>query len=84
VILLGCAAPPSATISGLVVDEHGPVNGAVVRIQWTKKGTITDEDDHFTLAGIIADEPITVSDWISNSMSFFILFNFGFYCLYTG
>jgi len=37
-------------VSGVVRDEHGPVHGAVVRVQTTDVFTVTDADGRFTLA----------------------------------
>lgn len=49
-------------ISGVVVDEHGPVEGATVRIQATTVETLTDLLGRFTLEVEQADA-VTVSAW---------------------
>ncbi len=53
------------SISGLVVDEHGPVPSAVVRVQTTQNSAITDEEGRFTLSGLQPGETIFVTAWDS-------------------
>lgn len=55
--------PPQSTISGVVVDEQGPVAGARVRIQATAKATLTGPDGSFVLSGLVEGSPLTVSAW---------------------
>jgi hypothetical protein len=59
------AAAPVATseLTGWVVDAHGPVGGATVRVQATTNSTITAADGTFTLGGLVEGVPITVSAW---------------------
>jgi hypothetical protein len=54
---------PSGVISGLVHDENGPVAGAVVRMRATDNATITAADGSFTLSGIAASTPVSVTAW---------------------
>jgi hypothetical protein len=56
------AAEPG-TISGVVVDDKGPVAGATVRIQTTTNSTISAEDGSFVLEGIAVGELVTVTAW---------------------
>ena len=53
------------TITGIVVDEHGPVAGAVVRAQTTENNTVTDIDGSFLLSELNPDQIITVTAWKS-------------------
>jgi nitrate/TMAO reductase-like tetraheme cytochrome c subunit len=63
-VLANCSSP-GGTISGLVVDQHGTVAGAVVRVQATDHSTITDSQGCFTLVGLPLDEPVTLTAWAS-------------------
>lgn len=57
-------APVVATsISGLVLDEGGPVPGATVRVQATDNETTTAMDGSFTLGGLAPGVPVTVTAW---------------------
>jgi hypothetical protein len=57
-------APVSATsISGLVLDERGPVAGATVRVQATDNKTTTAADGSFALGGLTPGVPVTVTAW---------------------
>jgi hypothetical protein len=49
VFLAGCTALEPAIISGVVLDEHGPLVGAVVRVQATEISTLTDDEGAFNL-----------------------------------
>jgi hypothetical protein len=62
-LLGGVSADPSGTVSGIVVDEDGPVPGATVRIQATTNSTLTALDGTFTLDGLVEGVPVTVSAW---------------------
>jgi hypothetical protein len=53
------------TISGRVLDEQGPVAGAVVRVQTTENSTVADVNGMFTLSGLDADSTVTVTAWKS-------------------
>ena len=49
-LLLTCALPLSAQVSGVIVDETGePIIGASILEKGTTNGTITDYDGNFTL-----------------------------------
>jgi hypothetical protein len=52
-------------ISGTVLDEHGPLVGALVRVQTTEAHTLTDADGKFTLSDLASDEAVTVTAWAS-------------------
>ena len=53
------------TISGIVIDEHGPLIGAVVRVQTTENYTTADINGKFTLSGLDAGQAVTVTAWQS-------------------
>ncbi len=55
--------PP--TVSGMVVDEQGPVAGAIVQIQGTLTQTQTDADGGFTIGGFAAAPPVVLSAWVA-------------------
>ncbi|HAJ27500.1 MAG TPA: hypothetical protein DCG53_09710, partial [Syntrophus sp. (in: bacteria)] len=50
-------------ISGQILDEHGPVTGADVRIQGTKKAVRTDKSGHFLLSGLPVGAKVNISAW---------------------
>jgi len=52
-------------ISGTVYDEHGSVDGAVVRIQTTEFHTTSNSDGDFTIIGPPSSEPVFVTAWKS-------------------
>ena len=51
------------TVEGQVVDEEGPVAGAVVRIKTTDNQTLTDGEGWFQLNGLPLVEAVTVTAW---------------------
>jgi hypothetical protein len=53
-------------ITGIVSDENGPVVGATVRVQATDNSTLTYAQGRFTLQGLEAGKPVTVSAWKEN------------------
>ncbi len=57
----GCE--PTPYISGVVIDEIGPVAGATVRTQARTNATLTDSNGRFLLTGISVGESVTVSAW---------------------
>jgi hypothetical protein len=59
----GVSANPSGTVSGTVVDAHGPVAGAVVRQQTTANSTTSAADGSFTLTGLPEGVTVTVTAW---------------------
>lgn len=50
-------------ISGKVLDEHGPVASANVRIQGTKKAVLTDKSGQFLLSGLPVGAKFNISVW---------------------
>lgn len=63
-LLVASATSPTASVSGMVVDEVGmPVAGATVRIQATDNSTLSASNGHFTLAGLTEGVTVTVSAW---------------------
>lgn len=46
-----------------MLDETGPVAGAIVRVQATTNETVSDGDGHFMLTGLQSGIPVTVSAW---------------------
>ncbi|MBI1877813.1 MAG: carboxypeptidase regulatory-like domain-containing protein, partial [Chloroflexi bacterium] len=61
--VMPASEPPTRTVSGVVQDEQGPVAGATVRVQLTENYTTTAADGSFTLDGVIATQPVTVTAW---------------------
>jgi hypothetical protein len=53
------------TISGTVLDEHGPVANAVVRVQATENYTVANAEGKFTLSKLAPDEAVYVTAWAS-------------------
>lgn len=51
------------TVKGLVSDADGPVAGATVRVRATDNKTATASDGSFTLSGLIATSPVSVTAW---------------------
>ncbi len=51
------------TISGIVADAAGPVAGAIIQVQGNADQTLADENGAFTLRGITAARPITLTAW---------------------
>lgn len=49
------------TLSGLVLDETGPVIGASVIVKGTTVGTVTDMDGHFSIPGVKKGDVIQIS-----------------------
>lgn len=67
---LGLAAPsptPAGVVpgqvSGIVVDQNGPVQGATVRQKTGSGSVLTDQDGTFTLSGLREDQPGTITAW---------------------
>jgi hypothetical protein len=56
-------APRSASIAGFVNDADGPVAGATVRIRATENKTTSAADGSFTLTGLTATVPVSVTAW---------------------
>lgn len=53
----------TASITGVVVDDHGPVSGATVRVQATDNVTKTLPDGSFSLSGLTPAQEIIVTAW---------------------
>ncbi|MBX2998186.1 MAG: carboxypeptidase regulatory-like domain-containing protein [Caldilineaceae bacterium] len=51
------------TLSGVVVNQDGPVAGATVRVQLSLESTLTAEDGSFTLTGLEKGQSVTVTAW---------------------
>ncbi len=56
-------AAPQSSVSGIVVDAHGPVEGAVVRQQTTKNATSSGPGGFFVLDGLEEGITVTVTAW---------------------
>ena len=56
-------ALPLDTVSGLVLDEDGPVAGATVRVQATQNATTSAADGTFSLTGLTQGVTVTISAW---------------------
>jgi len=62
--LAAVRALPTATVSGVVLDEHGqPVEGATVRLKATTNATTTGPDGTFTLSGLSEGITATITAW---------------------
>jgi hypothetical protein len=57
------ATLPPNTVSGYIVDEDGPIAGAVVRQQTTENRTISEGDGAFILSDLPSDVPVTITAW---------------------
>ncbi len=73
-LLMGNSSPIQSTaplittfennmISGVVYDEEGPLDDAIVIIQATSIQTVTDSEGRFFLMGMGEGIPVTVSAW---------------------
>ncbi|MEM3658586.1 MAG: carboxypeptidase-like regulatory domain-containing protein [Candidatus Hadarchaeum sp.] len=60
ILLLGKG---TASITGVVMDAHGPVNGATVRVQATDNVTKTLADGSFSLSGLTPGREVIVTAW---------------------
>jgi hypothetical protein len=57
------AGNPSGSITGIVVDDRGPVPGARVRIQGSQDFVVTDGSGNFIIAGLAPGKKVNVSAW---------------------
>ncbi len=57
------AAANSATISGTIEDNAGPIPGASVRVRATENQTTSDSSGAFTLGGLNPGELVEVTAW---------------------
>lgn len=55
--------PLPSKLSGIVVDENGPVADAVVQVQATANQTRTDASGAFSLSGIEGTTPLILTAW---------------------
>lgn len=53
----------TTSLTGRVVDAHGPVSGAVVRVQATDNVTRTLADGSFSLSGLSPGSEVTLTAW---------------------
>jgi hypothetical protein len=58
--LVSFPSEPTGTLSGVVVDEIGPVAGATVRIQAASNVTLTGYSGKYILTGLSVSEPLSV------------------------
>jgi hypothetical protein len=56
-------AMPDGSVSGAVFDHRGPVPGATVMVQSTKKAVLTDTSGRFTVSGLTPGKEINLSTW---------------------
>ncbi|MCK4394462.1 carboxypeptidase regulatory-like domain-containing protein [Candidatus Bipolaricaulota bacterium] len=65
IALLGLVpgAANDLTITGIVVDDDGPIPGVTVRIQATEHFVTTDIDGRFVLSPVAPAEEVTVTAW---------------------
>ena len=57
------SSQPPDTVSGLVLDEEGPVAGATVRVQASENATVSAADGTFSLADLTQGVTVTISAW---------------------
>lgn len=57
------SANPTASVSGMVVDQNGPVGEATVRIRTTENFTYTRTDGSFTLFSLEQGKEVEVTAW---------------------
>ncbi len=62
-ILLLTACSTADSISGIVYDDNGVVAEAVVRVQTTEQTAVTNAQGEFTLTGLTAGKPVTLTVW---------------------
>jgi hypothetical protein len=65
VLASACSSEKTDRISGIVLDENGPVAGAVVRGQTPENSTITDDAGHFVLSGLDLEKKSFITAWAS-------------------
>lgn len=53
----------TASVTGVVMDDYGPVSGATVRVQATDNVTKTLPDGSFSLSGLTPAQEIIVTAW---------------------
>ncbi len=61
IIITACDKP--GTVSGMVVDQSGPIAGATVRVQATENKTETGRLGGFSLSSVDLIQPVTVTAW---------------------
>jgi len=57
------SGPVLSSVEGVVYDANGPVVGATVRVRATDNKTTTAADGSFTLGGLTASVPVSVTAW---------------------
>ncbi len=57
------AGKPTDIISGVVVDDRGPVAGVSVRVQGSKHFAVSDASGNFTITGVKSGLIVNVSAW---------------------
>ena len=57
------SAGERGSITGLVIDQRGPVAGAHVRVHGTENKVTTDAAGHFVLSGIPTGKTVNISAW---------------------
>ncbi len=55
--------PLPGQVSGVAIDQDGPITGVKVRVQATLTETLTDDQGRFTLSGLPVNQPLTLSAW---------------------
>jgi mono/diheme cytochrome c family protein len=60
----GLAKAPDA-ISGTVLDEHGPIANAVIRVQATDNYSVSDAIGEFRLSNLVPNKVVVVTAWAS-------------------
>ncbi len=54
---------PPGVVSGVVRDAEGPVGEATVRVALTANHTTSADDGSFSLSGVTATEPLSITAW---------------------
>jgi len=62
--LTAVSASNTAALNGIVVDENGPIAGAVVRVRATDNSTITAVDGTFTLDNVTTGITTSITAWV--------------------
>ncbi len=51
------------TIEGIILDESGPVQGAIVRVQTTELFTTSNDSGQFQLTGLFDEKSVVLTAW---------------------
>jgi hypothetical protein len=57
------STPLPATLAGTIVNDQGPVAGAIVQVQATDIKTKSDDNGKYTLTGFSGTKPVVLTAW---------------------